>query len=345
MVFLIFNVDYYYENFCNVINQLESFKIEHYILNEYNIKGFETLKYDYLQNNSKIITLLVDTKDDCNSLQNFIFKETNINLTCIYDKKDSKNISIVFKNENNKYRFHLLISFLGEEYINMVKYLNTDQNAELFLDYYSIHNYNKPEYNISNYIELQSLITKYLINLKNQSLRNENIETKIGINSYPPFKYYNKRGEMIDLLIDLVMIFLPLSISFQFSLYTYFFMVRMIDEKEKKLNIFLERQGISKFIYYLSWFLSYSFINIFQILFLLLLIIIFNPIYNSHLFLFLINLILLYVSLFSISFFFSICINSLKKFSSIIKLYNLGSPFLGIVIVLPCISKIIKILF
>ena len=75
-----------------------------------------------------------------------------------------------------------LISFLDKEYINLVKYLNTDQNAELFLDYYSISNYssenkaNKSEYNISNnianYLELQLLITKYLITSKNKSLPN-----------------------------------------------------------------------------------------------------------------------------------------------------------------------------
>ena len=56
-------------------------------------------------------------------------------------------------------------------------------------------------------------------------------------------------------------------------------------------------------------------------------------------------MVLLCASLFSISFFFSICINSLKTFSSVIKLYNLGSSFLGIILILPSISKKIKILF
>ena len=326
-----------------------------YHLSKYNTT---TLQYEYLQNNSKIITLLVDNKNDCNSLHNFISKETNISLTCIYDEEDSSNISIVFKHKDDKYKFHLLIYSFKMEYQYM-KYLNTEQNAVLFLDDDMIKNVNISDdndtikYNEKSadkyldslypiYLQLQSLITKYLINLKNSTLK-KNIVIETGINSYPSFKLFTE--EVVEEVMELFKILLPLLVSFQFSLHTYFYMVRMIDEKEKKLNIFLERQGISKFIYYLSWFLSYSFINIFPILVLILLFIIFIPTYYSHCFLFLINLILLYVSLFSISYFFSICINSLKTFSSVIKLYNLGSPFLGIILVFSAISKKIKILF
>jgi len=38
--------------------------------------------------------------------------------------------------------------------------------------------------------------------------------------------------------------------SFELSMSTYFFNVRMIDEKEKKLTGFLERQGVSKKLYF-----------------------------------------------------------------------------------------------
>jgi hypothetical protein len=36
----------------------------------------------------------------------------------------------------------------------------------------------------------------------------------------------------------------------------------MIDEKEKKLHDFLERQGISKKKYIMSWFVTYSILSI-----------------------------------------------------------------------------------
>jgi len=286
-----------YKKHYNKIKKMEPYHFRSYPLKEFN-NIFKTLKSDYYD-----INLLVDNEDDCNSLRNFILKESNKYFTCIYEEKDNKDISIVFKHKDNKYRFHLLL--YSYPFNSIYKYLSTDQNAELFLDDDCINSYNNS--NLGNfysvYLELQILITKYLINLKNHSLPKEYIEIKTGINSYPSSRFYNNEAK--DIVIELVMIFLPLLISFQFSLYTYFFIIRMIDEKEKKLNIFLERQGISKFIYYLSWFLSYLFINIIPILVLLLLVIIYIPTYNSHCFLFLINLVLLCTSLFSISFFFS----------------------------------------
>ena len=93
----VFNFDNYnYELYCKKLKKnLISFKLGPYILHEYNI-SFEDLTYDYLQNNSEIITLLVDNKEDCNSLQNFILKETNKYLTCTDNEANISNISIVF---------------------------------------------------------------------------------------------------------------------------------------------------------------------------------------------------------------------------------------------------------
>ena len=233
----------YNSNYYNYIKEMEPYYFPSYPLMGFN-NIFKTLKSDYYD-----INLLVDNEDDCNSLRNFILKESNNNLTCIYEEKDNKNISIVFKHKDNKYRFHLLLySYLFNEFDDCYKYLTTDQNAKLFLDDECRNSFKLQNF-YSIYLEWQILITKYLINLKNHSLPKEYIDIETGINSYPPSKFFI--GKVEDIVIELVMIFLPLLISFQFSLYTYFFIIRMIDEKEKKLNIFLERQGISKFIYYL----------------------------------------------------------------------------------------------
>ena len=46
------------------------------------------------------------------------------------------------------------------------------------------------------------------------------------------------------------------------TLLSYYFTERMIEEKEKKLHDFLERQGISKNQYIMSWFVTYLILSI-----------------------------------------------------------------------------------
>ena len=114
--------------------------------------------------------------------------------------------------------------------------------------------------------------------------------------------------------------------------------MRMIDEKEKKLNIFLASHGISNSKYYLSWFLSYLFLSIIPSFIYFFLIFFFK----EHYILVLVNIFLFILALFSTAFFFVSIISSIKKSASIVKLYNFGSTLLRCAIVLPISSKTIK---
>jgi ABC-type transport system involved in multi-copper enzyme maturation permease subunit len=118
--------------------------------------------------------------------------------------------------------------------------------------------------------------------------------------------------------------------------------MRMIDEKEAKLNILLERQGISKFKYMLSWLFTFIALFLFSIISFILLI---YGQTNGHLYLFIINLILFTLSLYSVTVLFATCIKTTKTGATAIKFYNFGSIFLGFAIILPKTNKATKIVF
>ena len=115
----------------------------------------------------------------------------------------------------------------------------------------------------------------------------------------------------------------------------------MAEEKEKKLDIFLERKGLSRFKYFLSWFIIFSFISIINVGFISCL---FQRIIDFNRYIFL-NLVLFLLSLFCICLFFTTIFSSIQSSSSIAKLYNFGSSFLGLAIALPGIPKSMKIIF
>ena len=126
------------------------------------------------------------------------------------------------------------------------------------------------------------------------------------------------------------------------TLFSYYLTERMVEEKENKLNDFLERQGVSKKKYILSWFITYcilgalpfasfcclyGFFMIFQYFFTF------------------INLVLFMLSVYSVMFFFYTTMNSLKKGSIIIKLYNFISTLVGIGLSMPKTSRNLKLIF
>jgi len=110
------------------------------------------------------------------------------------------------------------------------------------------------------------------------------------------------------------------------TLYSYYFTEKMIEEKENKLQDFLERQGISKKKYIMSWFITYLFLLLGPFVGFLIVI----GAAFMHFFLFgLIDIILYAFSLYSVMYFFYTTISSLKKGSIIIKLYNFVSFLVG----------------
>ena len=92
----------------------------------------------------------------------------------------------------------------------------------------------------------------------------------------------------------------------------------------------------------LSWLFTFLTLFVFSLIPFILLI---YGIANGHLFLFIINLILFTLALYSVCVLFITCIKTTKTGSTAIKFYNFGSLFLGFAIVLPETAKVTKIVF
>ena len=184
-------------------------------------------------------------------------------------------------------------------------------------------------------MKIQSLLSKLLIEINGGEIKS-NFKMNFAFNPYPThYKFTNKYGLYTASFLSFLM-------CLQFSLIAYNFNMRMIDEKENKLNILLERQGISKFKYMLSWLLTFYTLFIFSIISFFVLL---YEILKFHYSLLFLILICFTFTIFSVCVFFTTCIKSIKAGATAVKFYNFGSLFLGFVIVLYKTKKFTKILF
>ena len=193
-----------------------------------------------------------------------------------------------------------------------------------------------PEFNV--FFELQSFIAKIIIKLEGKDNIKDNFEMQMGYNKYPDSYLFANINDHITVPSSLLSFILTL----QFSLIAYNINMRMIDEKESKLNILLERHGITYFKYMLSWLFTFIALFLFSIISFILLI---YGEANGHIILFILNIILFTLALFSVCVLFTTCINTTKTGSTAIKFYNFSSIFIGFAIVLPKTLKFTKIFF
>ena len=254
---------------------------------------------------------------------------SNFTLNIIKIEKKGKKYSVdltsrdTFVGVNDKFLF--VRDELSQDEITDPFYINEKRNNSI-----------SHQFNI--FFELESLIAKILIRLEGKSeINNHNFEMSLGYNKYPD-TYAITNIKDISFPASLISFILTL----QFSLIAYNINMRMIDEKELKLDILLERQGISKSIYLLSWFFTYLVLFSFSIIAFVLLI---YGTTNGHIYLFVIDLILFCISMYSVGVLFTTCIDTTKTGATAIKFYNFGSLFLGFAIVLPKTSKVTKIIF
>ena len=247
----------------------------------------------------------------------------------------------------------LILSLNSTNFNNLNKIFNKDDlNQDQITDAFYVNNgtisnsyfgifFNSPKTKYETYFEFQSLFAKLLITLENESKGKENKFDKdftmtFAINSYPDhYRFTDEYGYGTYSFLSFV-------IALQFSLIAYNFNLRMIDEKENKLNILLERQGISKFKYNSSWLITYY--SLFSLSIVAFIIFLLSYV-NFHYFLVIINIIVFSFSVYCVCIFFTTCIKSTKEGATAIKFYNFGSILLGFVIVLPKTSKFTKIVF
>ena len=332
-----------------------------YNLEQKEIKGFP-LHEDYLFHNRSYNRLeeifrqsifLVNNETDYNSLPTFISYLKGINVNCYMNKKDiDKPYSLLFEliNKKGKYKikfsqknFYRLFDLYSEDFQDSTDlfYFKEPYRYNSYSYYYNSY-YNDIYYYNRNYfyfLELQSFFSKYLIYKEKQIMPNIDLKINLGVNSYSCYTNFDNFNE--DGIKGMC---LSSIIAFLLSIYAYFFNLEMINEKEKKLDDYLERKGLSKKQYFISWFLIYLIvlsIPIIAILFLSYM----TLIAPRYYLLFTLNFILFIFDLFSVLLFFYILIPNKKYGFTIIKFYNFISPILGLAIFYIDYSKAGNVIF
>jgi len=301
------------------LNKFEgkSFNLNESLLSQY-IFVFKIYNFSFISNDEKDKIILQELiKKDIE----WFYQENEEFDQALWSKINKRNIIIKINNKNERYKINLIQS---------------DENGIFFyfLNTFSYSNLFQPPDNNTNYflffnefIQLQSLLSQFLIRKKGNSYSHKELYIEIGYNSYPPHTDI-KNGDIFILSII---------ISLHFTLISYFFCIRMIEEKEKKLTELLERQGISKKDYFFSWLFIYLFIIIIPVI---IYVIFYIMIYQLHILLFLLNMILFSFSLYLFTYFLYICISRSQTGSILIKLINFGSSILGFVLVIGKFNKL-----
>ena len=303
-------------------------------------------KYDYIKEYLKSCSILVNNEKDGESLINFIKNQTKVDMEFFLSKDNipqSNNI-IELINEKNAYKFELLEREGNVVFSNQKTEDITDLFNIQYIRYFLKLNDSKIQNRYFKYyykfLEIQSLLAKYLIFQKTNSLPEKDLKISNGFNSYPSFSDYNFQcGDMK--IIEYIFSFL---ISLEFSMFSYFLNLRIIEEKEKKLTFLLERKGIKEKQYCLSWFISYIILIIIPVVisFIFLGLLFYYKYFLIHIFC---QFILFSLNMFAQFYLFYISISSIQIASTLIKINNFGSCFLGIYLLVSNTNEAIKIIF
>ena len=262
---------------------------------KYSFEGF-------IENNMENTAILANLEENGRKLSNFIKNETSIKLNYYMDEKE-----LIKNNYTN------IIIYNQKDGRNEFQLKTMDKFNRSYFNFNEIYKYLKFKFNIrkNNQKEnFQLLIKKFT-----------SIEKIDGFSNIIILKgKYDSSGSAVTA------IFLGAYLSFEMTLLSYYFTERMIEEKEKKLHDFLERQGISKKKYIMSWFVTYSILSILPFVSFLC---VCGLSFLDLFFIGLIDLILYMFSIYSVIYFFYTTISSLKKGSIIIKLFNFVSTVAG----------------
>ena len=314
---------------------------QNYFFSEENNNTLIQRNYDLLKTYLPNITIITNNESYCKDIINFVQEETNYTINCsFYTKNFTNDTSHIIKIDNKEGKYKISLIERQREFESKLMFYNSDLDQDTMTDLFYVVNETRNESIFADdrfkiYWELQSFLAKMVIKLNKKEIKND-FKMNIGFNPYPAhFRATDVNGYGFCT-------FLSFMISLQFSLIAYNFNLRMIDEKENKLNILLERQGISKFKYFLSWLITFYSVFSFSIIaygmFLYLSI-------KSRFILLYITIGLFSFSVFSACYFFSTIIKTTKAGTTAVKFFNFGSILLGFVIVLPKTAKITKIVF
>ena len=211
------------------------------------------------------MTVIINDQSVCKDIIKFVQDETNMTINCSFYRNNYTNDTthiIRMEKKEGKYKISLIERQRQSNSKLMFASFDLDQDTMTNIFYVANETRNQSAFEderFKAYWELQSFLAKMLIKLNNKEIKND-FKMNIGFNPYPAHYRYS------DINIYGLYSFLAFMISLQFSLIGYNFNMRMIDEKENRLNILLERQGISKFKYFLSWLVTFYSVFSFSIL-------------------------------------------------------------------------------
>ena len=350
-----------------VINNKSSHNLEKYekdILGNYE-KDFLNVNYDNLIELQYLnfTSFIVDKEENCDKVKK-VLTDNGLPIPNDYSsfsicntlEKNLSNLTfniIKITKEDDKYKANLkcrggndtefafiyLVSNKTNKSMNdFIMYKEDDLKQDLVTDAFYVHKRNVSDTTIKFdlYFELQSLIAKIIIELEGKSSDKKSFKMQMGYNKYPDSYRFADASQTFS--VNMV----SFLVALQFALISYNVNMRMIDEKENRLNNLLERQGISKVQYMFSWFFTFFSVSLISIVAFILLL------YGTtlgHIYLSVINIILFVLSLFSVCVFFTVCIKTVKTGATAIKFFNFGSIFLGFVLVLPSTMKVTKVFF
>ena len=296
-----------------IINKEVPFEGEKFCGKDLNItkvlfsNNIEFSKYNFSlvsddEKDKKIIQEIIKSDIEWSYQESGIKKNNNI--IRIFNKNEKYKIELIIKNNDNSIFYKKNLETF--QYFDSFKYPNRFERIYLFNE------------RVNKFIELQFLFAQFLIKKKGIPYLQRELIIELGQNSYPQYTIFNAEE---------VLFYFCILISFQFTITSYFFCMRMIDEKEKKLTKLLERQGISKRKYFFSRLLAYLVIIIPPLIIYILFYLFF---FQFHIVLFIPNIILFVFSLYLFTYFLYICISKSQTGSILIKLINLSSSTLGI---------------
>ena len=293
----------------------------------------------YLENTS----LVVKNEKIGQKLADYIYDKANVSVNSYTseDQVDNSTLNIIildYNEKKKKYKF----TYKEKENINLndtklifpfdPQQISTEGTSNVFK--YVFENYKNVEFQNKNFFKYQSLLSSFLIELENKN-RSKDLHFFLGLNSFPSMVKNPLEYESIGLLFSL-------SITMQFCFVFMFFSAQMMEEKEQKLEKFLQRQGIDEKKYIFSWFINFIFVGLLTNISCVLLCM---QILNSFLGLFFIELILFNIALFALLLFIVTLSSSLKIGMILVNFFSFGSFIVGYVLVQGNTNKFILILF
>ncbi len=296
------------------------------LINEEKLKLNKTFNYCLITNNKTIMEISRDIlKDKFNVEKNISnFDNYSIFLNYINSKEyNSSNITfnsfieIIELKKGRKYRFKSNnITF--ESTLTRLNKLNLETNPN-----------NDDVHLINQFFYFASLLEQ---RIEKKEINSQLIISNQTLKQRPQYNTFSLNFTLFTSAL--------ISLSYCFIVYSLFDWI--IEEKEKQLNHFFYRQGISKLYYYLSWLVFFIIISIIPSFGTSFIISFFFLYHGIYLYNFLIYFLFI-INIFGFCFFFVSFVEKVDTGQKIVKIIYIGSIFIGLLLLQTGISNIVRI--